>query len=292
MVGPTKSSISQKPISGAERNGNGNHRDSNLPPADTLLEPIHNALIRFSRAHETSCHVAFGAYCTCRTVDCTWTPRSTPRVYCNFRDRRWRWCGRCTQYVVRRGYRCGNDPHRHASNSSWRRLALRSAYIRTDPCRKRCCRSWLRAQSQGGSAARLHDLLLRRRVHDMAEAAHAAEHCHRWCRRRAATVSGWTAATGDIGLEPFILFLIVFLWTPPHFWSLSLNRTEEYARAGVPMLPVVAGRTATTRQILIYSFVLMPVSMLPWALGFAGTIYGAAAAGDPHCPGVAIGQEQ
>jgi heme o synthase len=91
-------------------------------------------------------------------------------------------------------------------------------------------------------------------------------------------VIGWTAATGDIGLEPFILFLIVFLWTPPHFWSLSLNRTEEYARAGVPMLPVVAGRTATTRQILIYSFVLMPVSMLPWALGFAGTIYGAAAA--------------
>jgi heme o synthase len=81
------------------------------------------------------------------------------------------------------------------------------------------------------------------------------------------------------------LFLIVFLWTPPHFWSLSLNRTEEYARAGVPMLPAVAGRTATTRQILIYSFVLMPVSMLPWALGFAGTIYGAAAA---VCSGVLI----
>jgi protoheme IX farnesyltransferase len=74
------------------------------------------------------------------------------------------------------------------------------------------------------------------------------------------------------------LFLIVFLWTPPHFWSLSLNRTDEDARAGVPMLPVVAGRAETTRQILIYSFVLVPVSMLPWALGFAGTIYGAAAA--------------
>jgi heme o synthase len=92
-------------------------------------------------------------------------------------------------------------------------------------------------------------------------------------------VIGWTAATGDIGLEPFILFLIVFLWTPPHFWSLSLNHTEEYARAGVLMLPVVAGRTATTRQILIYSFVLTPVAILPWALGFAGTIYGAAAVG-------------
>jgi protoheme IX farnesyltransferase len=90
-------------------------------------------------------------------------------------------------------------------------------------------------------------------------------------------VIGWAAATGDIGLEPFILFLIVFLWTPPHFWSLSLNRADEYARAGIPMLPVVAGTAETTRQILVYSFVLVPVSMLPWALGFAGTIYGATA---------------
>jgi protoheme IX farnesyltransferase len=90
-------------------------------------------------------------------------------------------------------------------------------------------------------------------------------------------VIGWTAATGSIGLEPIILFLIVFLWTPPHFWSLSLNRADEYARAGVPMLPVVAGRAETTRQILIYSFILVPVSMLPCALGFAGTLYGATA---------------
>jgi protoheme IX farnesyltransferase len=89
---------------------------------------------------------------------------------------------------------------------------------------------------------------------------------------------GWAAATGDVGLEPLILFLIIFLWTPPHFWSLSLNRADEYARAGVPMLPVVAGRVATTRQILIYSFLLFPVSLLPWALGFAGAIYGASAA--------------
>ena len=91
-------------------------------------------------------------------------------------------------------------------------------------------------------------------------------------------VIGWAAATGDIGLEPLVLFLIIFLWTPPHFWALSLNRTDEYARAGVPMLPVVAGRAATTRQILIYSVLLLPVSLLPWALGFAGTIYGATAA--------------
>ena len=91
-------------------------------------------------------------------------------------------------------------------------------------------------------------------------------------------VIGWAAATGEIGLEPLILFLIVFLWTPPHFWALSLNRSDEYARAGVPMLPVVAGTAATTRQILLYSVLLVPMSMLPWALGFAGTIYGATAA--------------
>jgi protoheme IX farnesyltransferase len=90
-------------------------------------------------------------------------------------------------------------------------------------------------------------------------------------------VIGWAAATGEIGLEPLILFLIVFLWTPPHFWALSLNRSDEYARAGVPMLPVVAGRAATTQQILIYSVLLVPISLLPWALGFAGTVYGVVA---------------
>src|ERR1700751_2853074 len=90
-------------------------------------------------------------------------------------------------------------------------------------------------------------------------------------------VIGWVAATGEIALEPLILLLIVFLWTPPHFWALALNRADEYARAGVPMLPVVAGRAETTRQILIYSILLFPVSLLPWALGFAGAIYGATA---------------
>jgi heme o synthase len=91
-------------------------------------------------------------------------------------------------------------------------------------------------------------------------------------------VIGWAAATGDIGLQPLALFLIIFLWTPPHFWALALNRTDDYARAGVPMLPVVDGRVATTRQILIYSGLLVPASELPWALGFAGTVYGATAA--------------
>jgi protoheme IX farnesyltransferase len=90
-------------------------------------------------------------------------------------------------------------------------------------------------------------------------------------------VIGWVAATGDIGLEPIILFLIIFLWTPPHFWALSLNRTNEFARAGVPMLPVVAGRAATTRQILVYSVVLVPILVLPWFLGFADAIYGTTA---------------
>ena len=91
-------------------------------------------------------------------------------------------------------------------------------------------------------------------------------------------VIGWAAATGDIGLQPLVLFLIIFLWTPPHFWALALNRCDEYARAGVPMLPVVAGRAATTRQILVYSAFLAIASVLPWALGFAGAIYGAIAA--------------
>jgi heme o synthase len=87
-------------------------------------------------------------------------------------------------------------------------------------------------------------------------------------------VIGWAAATGNIGLEPLTLFLIIFLWTPPHFWALALNRTDDYVRAGVPMLPVVAGRAATTRQILIYSGLLVVSSELPWALGFAGAVYG------------------
>jgi protoheme IX farnesyltransferase len=88
-------------------------------------------------------------------------------------------------------------------------------------------------------------------------------------------VIGWAAATGDVGFEPLALFLIIFLWTPPHFWALALNRTDDYARAGVPMLPVVAGRAATTRQILIYSGLLVLASGLPWVLGFAGAVYGA-----------------
>jgi heme o synthase len=93
-----------------------------------------------------------------------------------------------------------------------------------------------------------------------------------------APVIGWVAATGNVGLEPLILFLIIFLWTPPHFWALSLNLAGEYARAGLPMLPVVAGKTETKRQIFLYSVLLVPISLIPCALGFAGAIYGVAAA--------------
>jgi protoheme IX farnesyltransferase len=88
---------------------------------------------------------------------------------------------------------------------------------------------------------------------------------------------GWAAATGTIGLESVLLFLIIFFWTPPHFWALSLWRAEEYARAGIPMLPVVAGRAETRRQILLYSIVLAPVGASPWLLGYAGLLYGATA---------------
>src|SRR5229473_116912 len=74
-----------------------------------------------------------------------------------------------------------------------------------------------------------------------------------------------------------LLFLIIMLWTPPHFWALSLDRVGEYARAGIPMLPVVAGAAATKRQILVYSAMLATASLLPFALGFTGVLYGAVA---------------
>jgi protoheme IX farnesyltransferase len=88
---------------------------------------------------------------------------------------------------------------------------------------------------------------------------------------------GWAAATGTIGLESALLFLIIFFWTPPHFWALSLWRAEEYARAGIPMLPVVAGRAETRRQILLYSIILAPVGASPWLLGYSGLLYGVTA---------------
>ena len=87
----------------------------------------------------------------------------------------------------------------------------------------------------------------------------------------------WAAVTGGVGLESILLFLIIFFWTPPHFWALSLSRANEYARAGVPMLPVVAGFTETRRQIFIYSLMLVPIALAPSLFGYAGRVYAAAA---------------
>ncbi len=88
---------------------------------------------------------------------------------------------------------------------------------------------------------------------------------------------GWAAVTGDISLAPVLMFLIIFFWTPPHFWALSLLKCDDYARAGVPMLPVVAGPDETRKQILLYSLVLAPVGLSPTLFGFAGLAYGAVA---------------
>jgi heme o synthase len=84
---------------------------------------------------------------------------------------------------------------------------------------------------------------------------------------------GWAAVTGGIGLPPILLFLIIFFWTPPHFWALALIRVDDYARAGVPMLPVVAGSAETRRQILLYSVILLPVAVAPFLFGYAGLAY-------------------
>ncbi|WJR79031.1 heme o synthase [Bradyrhizobium sp. NP1] len=89
-------------------------------------------------------------------------------------------------------------------------------------------------------------------------------------------VVAWTAATGSLSVEPLLLFLIIFFWTPPHFWALALFRSDDYARAGVPMLPVVAGPDATRLQILLYTIVLVAVAAAPWPLGYFDAVYGVA----------------
>jgi protoheme IX farnesyltransferase len=91
-------------------------------------------------------------------------------------------------------------------------------------------------------------------------------------------VIGWLAVTGSLDVMPLLMFAIIFFWTPPHFWSLSLWAHGDYQRAGVPMLPVVAGAKETRRQIVIYTVILVVVSLLPWALRQAGMLYGVAAA--------------
>jgi heme o synthase len=92
-------------------------------------------------------------------------------------------------------------------------------------------------------------------------------------------VVAWAAVTGEVSLLPLLLFTIIFLWTPPHFWALAIYRTGDYERVGVPMLPVVAGRRRTLDQILAYTIVLVAVSLLPVPMGEAGAVYGALALG-------------
>jgi protoheme IX farnesyltransferase len=91
-------------------------------------------------------------------------------------------------------------------------------------------------------------------------------------------VIGWAAATGAVGVESLILFLIIFLWTPPHFWALALFKVGDYAAAGIPMMPNVAGEASTRRQIFAYALILAPIGVLPWPFGFASGFYGIVAA--------------
>jgi len=84
---------------------------------------------------------------------------------------------------------------------------------------------------------------------------------------------GWAAATGTVSLESVVLFLIIFIWTPPHFWALALVRARDYERAGIPMLPVVKGPDATRTQILVYSLILAPIGVLPALMGTGGLLY-------------------
>jgi protoheme IX farnesyltransferase len=85
---------------------------------------------------------------------------------------------------------------------------------------------------------------------------------------------GWAAATGTISLESVILFLIIFLWTPPHFWALALFKSDDYGRAGIPMMPNVAGHASTKRQIFAYALLVAPIGVLPWVLGYTSAAYG------------------
>ena len=88
---------------------------------------------------------------------------------------------------------------------------------------------------------------------------------------------GWVAVTGDITLMPALLFLIIFMWTPPHFWALALFVETDYAKAGIPMMPVVKGHKSTRRQVLVYSLLMLPTVLAPWAIGGTAWIYGIAA---------------
>ena len=205
------------------------------------------------------------------------SPRSASWVHCNSRDCRRRRCRRCAQYVVRRRYRWHDDAHCQGPIPRGTVSRVEALVFGIVLAGGAVAALALAVNLQAAALlaftiffyVAVYTVWLKRSTPQNIVIGGAAG--------ALPPVIGWAAATGEVALEPFILFLIVFLWTPPHFWALALNRSDEYARAGVPMLPVVAGRAETTRQILIYSVLLAPTSVLPWALGFAGTIYGATA---------------
>lgn len=92
-------------------------------------------------------------------------------------------------------------------------------------------------------------------------------------------VIGWAAATGSVSMESIVLFLIIFLWTPPHFWALALFKSDEYGRAGIPMMPNVAGAASTRRQMFVYSILTAAVGVVPWVMGYTTAAYGIVASG-------------
>ena len=129
-------------------------------------------------------------------------------------------------------------------------------------------------QLGGRSPARLHDRLLYPHLYDLAPEAHAAEHRHRRCGRRfPAHDRLGRRRQAQSASRAIVLFLIIFMWTPPHFWALALLRARDYERARVPMLPVVAGADETRKQIVIYSALLVPLGLWPSFIGLGGGLY-------------------
>lgn len=179
--------------------------------------------------------------------------------------------------VVRRRHRCGDVSHRPTSHSPPQGLAFRGSEVRTHSRLQRSRGSADRDQ-RPATALLAFAIFFYVVVNTMWFKLHTR---HNIVIGGAAgalpPVTGWASANAEIGLEPLILFLIIFLWAPPHSWALPLNHSDEYARADVPMVPVVAGRAATTRQILVYSIAPAPISVLPRVLGFAGPLHGVTA---------------
>ena len=107
----------------------------------------------------------------------------------------------------------------------------------------------------------------------MAKKKNISKHCYWWCSWSFAPVIGWSIATGEVSIEPIILFLIIFFWTPSHFWALSLFKSDDYKKAKIPMLPVTSGVETTKKNILIYAILLFPIALAPFYLKFLGYIY-------------------